>query len=337
MRKTSASRTDRMQRSPNYKNGVFQNLSPTPTLAEDASMLKVLKEAVSRPKTVKPATALPSVKTDLKELYADEPVIVWFGHSSYLVHVKGFNILVDPVFSGSASPVPVIVKAFAGADAYNVADMPDIDVLLITHNHYDHLDRRTVIELMPKVKAVYTSLGVGDDLECYKIPQEKITELDWWEGVEVRRDIQLTATPARHFSGRGLKRGGTLWSSFVLNIHGYNIFLGGDSGYDFHFNDIGNKYGPFDIAILECGQYNKAWPHIHMMPEETVQASIDLKAKVLFPVHWGKFTLANHPWNEPIIRAVTAAGHRQVKITHPMIGEPVMVNRHYPDKMWWDF
>ncbi len=337
MKRMSKERQDRINKSVNYKNGSFQNLSPTPTMAEDTSMLKVLKDSMNRPKTVKPPSVLPSVKTNLKQLHSEEPVIVWFGHSSYLVHVKGFNILVDPVFSGSASPVPVVVKAFPGADVYGVDDMPDIDVLLITHNHYDHLDSRTISRLAPVVKSVYTSLGVGDDLECFHVPESKITELDWWDTTKVAEGVQLTATPARHFSGRGLKRGGSLWSSFVLEIFGYKIFLGGDSGYDFHFKEIGDKYGPFDIAILECGQYNTAWPNIHMMPEETVEASIDLKAKVLFPVHWGKFTLANHPWNEPPTRAVAAAIDKQVKITHPRIGEMIVLNKTYPSDKWWDF
>jgi L-ascorbate metabolism protein UlaG (beta-lactamase superfamily) len=147
--------------------------------------------------------------------------------------------------------------------------------------------------------------------------------------------MTLTAAPARHFSGRGIKRGGSLWASFILNIYGFTIYIGGDSGYDSHFKTIGDKYGPFDIAILECGQYNESWPYIHMFPEETVQASIDLKAKALLPVHWGKFTLAYHPWNEPVQRITKAA--EGVIVTTPRIGEPVVINKHYPNEVWWDF
>jgi L-ascorbate metabolism protein UlaG (beta-lactamase superfamily) len=314
--------------SANYKGNKFSNLSPTPMLAEDSSYRKILLEALKKPKSVTPPKPLPSVKTDLKSLYSEKPVIIWFGHSSYLVHCKGTNILVDPVFGGYASPVPGMVKAFPGSDAYTVADMPDIDVLVVTHNHYDHLDMRTVPRLRPK--AVYEPLGVGKYM-----PGDNITEMDWWETEKVSPFMTLTATPARHFSGRGLIRGGSLWSSFVLQIHGYTIFLGGDSGYDKHFKTIGDTYGPFDLAILECGQYDKGWPYIHMFPEQTITAAVDLKAKALLPVHWGKFSLSNHPWNEPVNRVTKAA--KELLVTTPRIGEQVIVGEHYPQENWWEF
>ncbi|HEY9261894.1 MBL fold metallo-hydrolase, partial [Chitinophaga sp.] len=229
-----------------------------------------------------------------------------------------------------------MIKAFPGANAYTPADMPEIDLMIITHNHYDHLDKKTLSLLKPHTKIIYTSLGVGKDLQSCLMRGNNITEMDWWETQEVAKDIRLTATPARHFSGRGFKRGGSLWSSFVLQIFGYQLFLGGDSGYDTHFKAIGDKYGPFDLVILECGQYNDNWPFIHMKPEDTVQAAIDLQAKVLLPVHWAKFTLANHPWNEPAIRVTASAAQRGLAITTPRIGEPVIVGEHYPQDHWWN-
>jgi len=161
--------------------------------------------------------------------------------------------------------------------------------------------------------------------------------MDWWQTKELTDDINLTAVPARHFSGRSLKRYKTLWSSFILKTTSYNLYLGGDSGYDFHFKEIGEKYGPFNIAILESGQYNTAWPLIHMMPEQTVRAAMDLKTKVLLPVHWGKFTLALHPWDEPVQRVLKAAAKVNLKVATPMIGKPVNLDEVYPDKEWWKF
>jgi L-ascorbate metabolism protein UlaG (beta-lactamase superfamily) len=336
MQRKSPSIQERIKHSQNFRDGVFQNLSFTPMKPDDVTYYQMLKETLQRPADVRPPAPLPTVKTNLKTLYSEKPVIVWFGHSSYLIHVKGFNILVDPVFSGSASPMSFMIKAFPGADAYTVADMPEIDLMIITHNHYDHLDKKTLALLKPHTKKIFTSLGVGKDLQSCLARENNITEMDWWETQEVAKDITLTATPARHFSGRGLKRGGSLWSSFVLQIFGYQLFIGGDSGYDTHFKAIGDKYGPFDLVILECGQYNDNWPFIHMKPEETVQAAIDLKGKVLLPVHWAKFALANHPWNESAKRVTASGVQLGLLVTTPRIGEPVTVGEHYPQEHWWN-
>lgn len=325
---------DHIESSPNYSEGAFRNLSHTSVMAADVSYFKVLRELLNRPSGVRPSKLLPSIKTDLRALQSDVPVVVWFGHSSYLIHCRGINILVDPVFSGYASPVPFMVKAFGGSDVYQVRDLPEIDYVIITHDHYDHLDKETIKKLSPR--GFYTSLGVGRWLEKFSLPGSRIDEMDWWQTLIVSEDIQLTATPARHFSGRGIKRGGSLWSSFVLEIFGYRLYLGGDSGYGEHFKAIGAQCGPFDLAILECGQYNTSWPMIHMMPEEAVQASKDLKAKVFMPVHWAKFALANHLWNEPAMRALKASTEAGVMITTPLIGEPIIVGEHYPSQIWWD-
>jgi L-ascorbate metabolism protein UlaG (beta-lactamase superfamily) len=344
-------RLRRIRNSPNYKNGAFQNLTPTEVTLKGASLFKMLGEYRNRPVNTVPNHPLPSIHTDLRALPSDHPTIVWFGHSSYLIRINGFHILVDPVFSGNASPVSYFAKAFPGTDVYGVKDLPEIDLVLLTHDHYDHLDFKTIRQLIPKARHFCTSLGVGAHLESWGIPTENITELDWWEtwtipaaGQRKAGAITLTATPARHFSGRGIKRGHTLWSSFVLKTTAdsaatpaYSLFLGGDSGYEQHFKAIGDKFGPFDIAILECGQYGKNWPYIHMLPEQTATAAIDLRAKHLLPVHWGKFTLALHPWNEPIHRIVAAAARNGIPLTTPLIGEPVILDKEYPQKEWWDF
>ena len=179
-------------------------------------------------------------------------------------------------------------------------------------------------------------LGVGAHFEKWGIDTSRITEFDWWEKAEIAPGIRLTATPARHFSGRSLTdRGKTLWTSYVLETDSTKLYIGGDSGYGPHFKEIGEKYGPFDITILECGQYNNYWPLIHMMPEQTVQAHLDLKGKVLLPVHWGKFVLALHPWNEPIERLTAEAEKKSVTVTTPLIGEQIMPDSILPQTKWW--
>jgi L-ascorbate metabolism protein UlaG (beta-lactamase superfamily) len=324
-----------VRQSPNYRQGAFQNPMPTDMMLKDTSYLKLIWASFNKPPSVRPPGVLPSVKTDLKNMADEKPVLVWFGHSSYLIKSKGFTILVDPVINGRASPVSFFGKPFAGSDVYSLDDLPPIDLVLLTHDHYDHLHYESIQQLAPSAKYFCASLGMASHLEHWGVSPEKITEFDWWKTKSIAADIELTASPARHFSGRTFKRGTTLWSSFILKIHGYRLFLGGDSGYGNHFSAIGSKYGPFDMAILECGQYGESWPYIHMLPEETVLAAKDLKAKVLLPVHWAKFELAFHDWDDPIKRVVKSSAENDQPITTPLIGEPVIVNSSYPNKTWW--
>jgi L-ascorbate metabolism protein UlaG (beta-lactamase superfamily) len=334
----SGSRLERIHASPNFRNGSFQNLVETPMMADNVSYVKLMREFFSKGVDREPLNALPAVKYDLKNLQEEPTSVTWFGHSSYFIRMKGKNILVDPVFSRRASPVQYAgVKSFNGTVSYSANDFPQIDIVIISHDHYDHLDYNTIVDLQHKAKLFCTPLGVGSHLEHWGIPANKIREYDWWENEIFGDGLELIATPARHFSGRGFRRNKTLWSSFVLRSSTERIFIGGDSGYDTSFEEIGRKYGPFDMAILECGQYDAKWPFIHMLPEQTVQASVDLKAKVLLPVHWGKFTLALHPWKEPIERAVKHARLLNVKIATPQIGQPLMLNESVPDSVWWNF
>jgi L-ascorbate metabolism protein UlaG (beta-lactamase superfamily) len=334
----AGARLQRIRQSTHYKDDHFENLVPTPVALEGVSMFKMFRDMSHRPADVKPPHPLPSVHTNLRALPKDRATIVWFGHSSYLLQINQTTILVDPVFSGHASPVSFMAKAFPGTGVYTAADMPDVDIMLLTHDHYDHLDYKTIREMIPTVKHYCTSLGVGAHLESWGVSGDKITELDWWESwrAETNERITFTATPARHFSGRSFKRGGTLWSSFVLKAGGYSLFLGGDSGYEQHFKEIGERFGPFDLALLECGQYGKNWPYIHMMPEKVVQAALDLRAAALMPVHWAKFTLSLHPWDEPIRRVTAAAAERGMTMATPVIGQPVVVGATYPNDRWWE-
>lgn len=332
----SGSRLQRIEQSPNYRNGQFQNVEQTSVMA-DVSFVKILKEYFSKPSSVQPQSELPTTKVNLMTLDDAKPVIVWLGHSSYYFSFKGFRMLVDPVLSGNASPFSGIGKAFKGSDVYSVEDFPQLDVLLITHDHYDHLDYKTVLKLIPRVKRFVTALGVGSHLEYWGIESKKITELDWWEIVNINSEIKLSAAPSRHFSGRLFKRAKTLWASFVLEIYDQKIYLGGDSGYGKHFKMIGEKYSGFDLAILDSGQYGKGWPLIHMIPEETVQAGKDLNASVVLPVHWSKFVLSVHPWNEPIKRFVQAAEQAEFKTVTPMIGQPLWYQESAAVPAWWEY
>jgi len=346
-------RLQRIHRSSHYSDGAFQNLVPTQVTLKDTNMWKMLKEYRHRPTSTTPPKPIPVIRTNLNDLPDDQATLVWFGHSSYLLKLASTHILVDPVFSGNASPFTFFAKAFPGADLYKPAGMPQrLEAILLTHDHYDHLDYKTILQLKDRTNHFYTSLGVGAHLEFWGVPAEKITELDWWDSVTLdpsghpatsANALRLTATPARHFSGRTFKRGGSAWSSFVLNTpdpnapgKNLNLFLGGDSGYAPHFKSIGDKFGPFDLAILECGQYGIHWPEIHMFPEETVQAALDLSARTLLPVHWAKFTLSLHPWNESIHRVKAAAGAAHLPITTPRIGEPVIINHDYPIDPWYE-
>lgn len=335
--KPSGERLKQIAQSPNYRNGQFENRNPTPQLTEGATFFSVMKDFLfGGSKRRKPTLPLPTQKTDLHRLDPGINTIVWFGHSSYFMQVDGKKILVDPVFCGHASPLPISAKSFAGSDIYTADDMPDLDYLIITHDHWDHLDYKTLLKLKPKVRKIITSFGVGAHLEYWGYSKDIIVEGDWNTEWNLEEGFKVNILPARHFSGRGFKRNQSLWSSFVFTTPSLKLYLGGDSGYDTHFAEIGKKFGPFDLAILENGQYNKSWKHIHMMPEEVVQAALDLKAASLMPVHWGKFSLSLHDWDEPIKRVVNEATRKNVTLLHPMIGEAVNINRPGKQATWWD-
>ncbi|HEV7230214.1 MAG TPA: MBL fold metallo-hydrolase [Bacteroidia bacterium] len=327
----------RIKASGHYRKGSFQNLNPTPSLTGDASYFSIMRDFFFKKiPNRKPHQTLPSLKTDLLHLSPGKNILVWFGHSSYFIQVNGMKILVDPVFSGAASPLAFTTRSFPGSDVYTSADMPEIDCLFLTHDHWDHLDYQTLLRLKPKIRKIVTSLGVSAHLSHWGFDTNRITELNWEEEVVLRPGFIARAAPARHFSGRGFRRGQSHWSSFVFQTPGFNLFLGGDSGYDSHFKEIGARFGPFDLAILECGQYNPSWKYIHTSPEETVQAALDLKAKSLLPVHWGKFALALHDWNDPPIRVRDAAMKTELNLITPLIGQEVNLDIIQAFDPWWE-
>ncbi|MBL3656375.1 MBL fold metallo-hydrolase [Fulvivirga sediminis] len=337
-KKPEGERLERMSKSSHFKDGVFENFHHTPTLTEGYSMMGVMyKQIFGKHPRTQPKDSIPSVVTDLKSFAPDENVLVWFGHSSYFIQLNGRKILVDPVFSGNASPIPSSVNAFPGANGYGVEDMPDIDYLFISHDHYDHLDYQTIVAMKDKVRKVMCGLGVGSHFELWGYTQDQIIEGDWYDAVDLDDGFKAYFTPSRHFSGRGFKRNNTLWSSYVLEAEGFKLYIGGDSGYDTHFADIGNKFGPFDLAILENGQYNKAWEAIHMLPEQTLKAGSDLKAKRVFPVHSSKFKLAWHPWDEPLSEVSRLSADYNFPLVTPKIGEVVRLkDTTQTFDHWWE-
>lgn len=330
-----------LRKSPNFdtKMGSFQNLSHTPALAEGMSYGSVMKDfLLNRNPQIKPKNDLPNVKTDLFNLKSDEDVVVWFGHSSYFLRIDGKNFLVDPVFGGSASPLSMNIKAFPGSNTYQEEDMPEIDFLFLTHDHWDHLDYTTLTALRPKIKQVICGLGVRSHLDYWGFNEESITELDWDRSFRLSENMLIHTVPARHFSGRRFKRNGTLWTSFVLKTTNFSIFIGGDSGYDNHFKKAGEEFGPFDLAILENGQYDEKWKYIHMLPHETLEAAQDLKTRTLLPVHHSKFALANHAWNKPLesLTELYNGKDYNFNLITPKIGEKVnLKSTDQQFEKWW--
>lgn len=321
----------------NYKEGKFQNISYTPDLTEGYSMTGVMYDFLFKKfPRLKPKEPIPSIKTNLLEIPIEENVLIWFGHSSYYIQLDGVKILVDPVFSGNASPVPGSTKSFEGTDIYSADDFPDIDYILISHDHYDHLDYETIVNFKDKVGKVICGLGVGSHFEQWGYDKSQIIEKNWNEDVELANGFTAHVLTARHFSGRGFSRNNTLWASYLLESPSMKIYIGGDSGYDTHFAEIGNKFGPIDIAIIENGQYDLAWRYIHTLPDEVIQATKDLKSKRLFPVHSSKFILANHPWDEPLIEVSKFIKGTDISLITPIIGEKVnLQDTNQVFSKWW--
>lgn len=333
----SGARLERIKQSPNFKNGEFQNLNHTPTLAEGHNYFEVIYESYIKNKPRHyPTDLIPSVKVDLLHLPIDTNNLVWFGHSSYIIQIDGKRILVDPVFSGNASPLPGTVKSFKGSDGYTVADLPEIDYLFISHDHYDHVDYETLKALKDKTKKVICGLGVGAHFEYWGNDSNSILEGDWNEKIALDNGFTVFFEPARHFSGRGQSRNNTLWASYVLQTPSIKFYIGGDSGYDTHYAQIGNKHCGIDLAILDNGQYNEAWKYIHNLPEDVLKAAQDLKAKRIFPVHSSKFALAAHAWDKPLVKLTELNKSYNIPLVTPIIGEMVNLQDTTKSfKQWW--
>ncbi len=325
-----------------FKNGKFEN---TEKIAEpddmpfSQKMSLAYKFFTAKVKNSRPKEDLKVQKHDSTTIsnYKGEARLIWYGHSSFLLQMEGKNILLDPMFGQVAAPHPLLGEKRFNSDFPLVADkLPEIDAVLFSHDHYDHLDYETIMDIKDKVKHFFVPLRVGAHLEAWGVPKENITELDWWQETTFE-GLTFACTPSQHFSGRKMNTGqSTLWGSWVIQSANENIFFSGDSGYASHFKEIGEKYGPFDIALMECGQYNEMWSTIHMMPEETAQAGVDVQAKKIMPIHWGGFKLALHTWTDPIERVSIKAKSLNLDIVTPQIGEPIVIKDTINNsQQWW--
>ena len=270
--------------------------------------------------------------------YNSKTRFIWFGHSTFLLQIKGKNLLIDPMFGNVPAPNPLLGnKRFSNKLPIEIEKLPSIDAVLITHDHYDHLDYESIQKLKDKVNIFYTPLGIGIHLLKWGVEKERIIELDWWQEIKFD-ELTIRCTPAQHFSGRGISdREKTLWCSWIIQSDDENLFFSGDSGYASHFKEIGDQYGPFDFAFMECGQYNKLWPLVHMLPEETAQAGLDIKAKRIMPIHWGAFKLASHSWTDPVERISKKAKELNVDLVIPKIGEIIEIGLNNSEEIypWW--
>lgn len=323
----------------NYRDGKFMNQSDTnmdmSILETFGTLIKFIKGVPNR----EPNFEIPIIKVDSAaiSINRDSTKMIWFGHSAFLLQIDGQNILIDPMLGDVPAPHPWLGnKRYIKELPIEIEQLAEIDAVLISHDHYDHLDYESIQKLKDKTDKFYVPLGVADHLISWGILPEKIYELNWWEE-RFQNDIQLIFAPARHFSGRGFTdRSATLWGSWIIKGKKDTIFFSGDSGYDTHFKEIGNRYGPFDFAMIECGQYNEKWEEIHMMPEQSAQAGKDVQAKIMMPIHWGAFSLALHTWTDPVERVITQAMLLDMPIITPKIGEIFSLNDNEEyHKKWW--
>jgi len=314
-------RLHKIKKSTNYINGQFRNLTPTVLINNQRPFLLSLYDFLFRKApNVRPKEPIDSQKQDLFSVDKNKNFLVWLGHSSLYFQLDKKRILVDPVFK-SASPVPGINKAFKGTNVYSLLDFPPIDYIFITHDHYDHLDYKTMRFFRKTVRNVVVPLGVGSHLEYWGFSPQQIIELDWSEHTQLDNTLSIVSLPARHFSGRSIKRNNTLWTSYMLQGTFGNIFLSGDSGYDTHFQEIKKQFPEIRLAAIENGQYNHNWSAIHMLPDEVVKVAKILNPQILLTIHHSKFALSTHPWTEPIEKITQASQKENLNLIAPKIGE----------------
>ena len=310
---------ERIQSSPNYRDGMFQNQKPTPQFTGDTNPFKALWSMLTKRDSARvPSEPIQAIKTDLQNLPTDSDWLVWFGHSSYLFCLDGKRYLVDPLLKPEF-PVTLMMKPFAGTDIYRPEDLPDIDVLIITHEHWDHMEYATLRDIRDRVKKVVCPLGIADYLRHWDYTDEQIIEMDWYE----LSTLNIHCLPSRHFSNRLFRRNQTLWASFLVEAGGRKVYIGGDGGYDKRFSEIYEQFGSVDLALLENGQYSANWKYIHTTPEDLEKVILDLQAQQVFTVHHDKFVLSTHPWSEPDSVAHDIAARNSIRLLDAPIGTVV--------------
>jgi L-ascorbate metabolism protein UlaG (beta-lactamase superfamily) len=336
----SGARLERAKANPQYRDGRFVNLQPeTPT--PFGAMLGYLVRQFSGDEVRVPPSPLPVLAVDRTVLDAAPPAsglrAFWIGHASVYVEIDGLRLLLDPVFAERVSPIPIGPKRFH-PPPIALADLPKIDAVLVSHDHYDHLDMATVQHLAARGTRFFVPLGIGAHLERWGVPPAQIEEMEWWQR-KALGGVEFVCTPTRHYSGRSLgDRSATLWSSWSVLGPRHRFVYSGDTGYGTHFEEIGSRLGPFDVAFVKIGAYGPgaSWLDIHMSPEQAVQAHRDLRARRMFPVHWSTFNLAYHDWDEPIRRTLAEARRTGVELVTPRLGEWVDADREFASTPWWE-
>ncbi len=322
--------------SPQHRGGRFRNQVPTPPTGLAKSLRLIWNMLLHKPRTTVPAEPIEVAPlTRAQSLAAPDRSLFRLGHSTVLLKLRGHFWITDPVFAERASPFTWMGPKRFHAPPIALADLPPLKGVILSHNHYDHLDRDTVLALAATTEHFLTPLGVGDALIGWGVPAHKVQQLDWWQGTQVD-GLRLVATPAQHFSGRGLHdTNATLWASWVVIDDEVRVFFSGDSGYFDGFKAIGERYGPFDVTFMETGAYDPQWPHVHMQPEQSLQAHLDVQGRWMMPIHNGTFDLAMHPWFEPFDRISALAAARGVQLTTPVIGERLDLQQPAPGPAWW--
>lgn len=336
--RASAARRAKYEQSPNYENGRFKNAFPWNTV--HATPMPFVDSSIEAKATRQPQQPIPydTVKPETLQTISEQTRFTWFGHSTFLVEIAGLRVLIDPMFGPVPSPVPFIGrKRYTRKLPIAPQDLPEIDAVLLTHDHYDHLDYRSILTIKDKVKHFYTPLGLSGHLVAWGVPDERITELDWHDTAQLGA-LTLRLTPSHHYSGRSLSdRFLTLWGGWILKTSKENIYLSGDGGYGPHFEKIGQTYGPFDFAMVECGQYNRFWRANHLFPEQTAIVAHLVGAKRMMPIHWGAFTLAMHNWKAPVERLLAAAEQYDYEVWTPRIGQQFFLDGDAAlvQEAWW--
>lgn len=321
-----------------FKEGVFINKTPVNMDMPALKMFSIMIDFIIGNPKRNPSKNIDVIKINSTKFASSKHVnqITWFGHSSILLELDKHIILIDPMLGNTPSPLPILgPERYSKELPITIEELPYINAVIISHDHYDHLDYESIKKLKKKANHFYVPLGVDAHLIEWGIDTSKITALNWWESAKVN-EINLVFTPSRHFSGRGLgDRFSTLWGSWVIKGKKDNIFFSGDGGYGPHFKEIGKKLGPFDFSMIECGQYNENWSDIHMMPEESVRAAKDLNSSVMMPIHWGAFSLSLHDWTDPVERVINAANNLKIPISTPKIGEALNWRDEVKTFPWW--
>lgn len=332
-------RSARVRASPQFRSGRFENTTPQ-TPRGYAQLWDYLQRQTLGSEVRTPPTPIPVVRPVLENHAGRAPPglrVIWFGHASVYLELDGLRLMADPILSDYASPLAGIGPKRFHPPPLALDALPKIDAVVISHDHYDHLDVRTIKHLAAAGAHFFVPLGIGAHLERWQVPGAQFTELDWWQSAEVG-GITITSTPVRHYSGRGMRDGNaTLWSSWVVAGPTHRVYFSGDTGFGEHFQAIGDRLGPFDLSMLKIGAYGpgQTWRDIHMEPEEAVKAHIALKARRMLPVHWGTFNLAFHAWDEPIERAVAAGRDQGVDLVTPRVGEVVAAGAPFASVRWW--